>query len=371
MRSYETSPQGIFRISRIPNKTKYIVFILVLIVTSIIYLFKPWQQKNQNYKHCLIDQHSPNDTGRFYGATKLPDILEDPRKPRPGKSIFFHETACSETGLLKLTSRQACSVESAAVNNPESDVFVLFVSPVYMPAELDSKIISSLLTYQNIFFRNVNLWQYAENSPASEWFLGGELFQSEYVISHTSDFLRYLTLWRWGGTYLDLDVVVKESLEAIPPNYAGAESENFIAAGVINIDNSGFGHRIAELCLKNFYQEFRGDDWGHNGPGVITRVMKRDICKVTKTQHMTAERCKHFKVYPKEAFYAINWWNAHYFFDERYTMKTMNATQKSLVIHVWNNKSKDRRIRVGSQAAYGLYADKFCPKVYSSCGDYF
>lgn len=344
----------------------------MLITLLTIYILKPWQKRNENYRQCLKDRHSTNDSdSEFFRAVKLPDILDDPRKPRPGKTFFFHETACSETGFVKLTARQACAVESAAVNNPESDVFVLFASPTYMPVTLDTNVITSLLTYSNVYFRNVNLWTYAEDTPINEWFQREELFESDFVISHTSDFLRYLTLWRWGGTYLDLDVVVKERLEVIPANYAGAESENFIAAGVINLDHNGFGHRIADMCLKNFFEEFKGNDWGNNGPGVITRVMKKDICKVTKTQFMTAERCNHFKVYPKEAFYAISWWNAHYFFEEKYTMKTMNATQKSLVIHVWNNKSKDRKLKVGAKVAYGLYAEKFCPKVYNSCGEYF
>jgi hypothetical protein len=36
---------------------------------------------------------------------------------------------------------------------------------------------------------------------------------------------------------------------------------------------------MAEACLDNLRSEFRGDDWGNNGPGVITRVLKK-LCKV-------------------------------------------------------------------------------------------
>lgn len=67
--------------------------------------------------------------------------------------------------------------------------------------------------------------------------------------SHTSDVLRYLTLWKYGGTYLDLDVVVRKPLDSIPANYAGAESVNFVAVGIINFDQS-FGHQLAHMCLK-------------------------------------------------------------------------------------------------------------------------
>lgn len=60
----------------------------------------------------------------------------------------------------------------------------------------------------------------------------------------------FFSLYKWGGTYLDLDVIVKKSFDTIEPNYAGAESENFVAAGLINFDHTNAGHEIAEHCLK-------------------------------------------------------------------------------------------------------------------------
>lgn len=58
------------------------------------------------------------------------------------------------------------------------------------------------------------------------------------------------SLYKWGGTYLDLDVIVKTSFDQIEPNYAGAESESFVAAGLINFDHTNVGHEIAEYCLR-------------------------------------------------------------------------------------------------------------------------
>lgn len=58
------------------------------------------------------------------------------------------------------------------------------------------------------------------------------------------------SLYKWGGTYLDLDVIVKKSFDNIEPNYAGAESLNTVAAGLINVDYKDEGHEVAERCLK-------------------------------------------------------------------------------------------------------------------------
>lgn len=149
--------------------------------------------------------------------------------------------------------RQACAIESAVKLNPNWDVFLLFASPVGLSNSTVSShqaIIDALLTYPNLQMRNVDLWSYARDTPISDWINSGELFLSKYINSHTSDFLRYLSLYKWGGTYMDLDVVVQQNLDKIEPNYAGAESENFVAAGVLNFDHQHVGHEIAELCLR-------------------------------------------------------------------------------------------------------------------------
>lgn len=98
--------------------------------------------------------------------------------------------------------------------------------------------------------RNINLWTYSKDTPLYDWFRHDKIFHSQYLNSHVSDLLRYLSLYKFGGTYLDLDVVVQQNFNDIPSNYAGAESENFVAAGAINFDYNGIGHEIAELCVR-------------------------------------------------------------------------------------------------------------------------
>ncbi|XP_055916527.1 lactosylceramide 4-alpha-galactosyltransferase [Eupeodes corollae] len=253
---------------------RYRFIFCILITTSLLSLLLNNLKKHDEVRSCFT--HSNKRTE----LSKLEDILLSNRKPQPGKSIFFHETSCSSSSInmLSLSARQACAIESAALSNPNYDVFVLFASPTFFNNGSSQPILESILSYPNVYIRNLNLWTYASNTPIYDWLLNDELFSSKYVLSHISDFLRYLTLWRWGGTYLDLDVIVKKSLENIPSNYAGAESDTFIAAGVMNFDATGFGHEIAELCLRDFQLQFNGNDWGNNGPGVITRVLNK-VCK--------------------------------------------------------------------------------------------
>lgn len=322
--------------------------------------------------------------------TDGPHLLEDvmlaePKPNASGRSIIFHETSCpheklrssmqyissAPLNMMDLTAREACAIESAALHNPSFSVFVLFASPAYRDYNNTPPVMEAILSYTNVHLRNLNLWTYAAGTPMYQWLKDGKLFSSSYVLSHVSDFLRYLTLWRWGGTYLDMDVVVLRSLDKLPPNYTGAESSTYLAAGVMNFAPDGFGHEIAEKCLLDFLLNFDGTDWGNNGPGVITRVMN-DVCKTNNIElMMESKRCMGFHVMPREAFYAIPWMKWEYFFEAQYLTETLDLLRDSYVAHVWNKHSKQRRIKVGANAAYGILAERHCPKVYAAAGEYF
>lgn len=158
------------------------------------------------------------------------------------QSIFFHETSC-EGGL---NSRQACSVEAAAKLHPLRDIHVFFVSPV---RDLKHKTLVTLKKYGNIKFSRLNLEQYAKGTPLEEWVTSGAWMRSMWRIAHASDLLRYLTLFKWGGIYLDLDTVVVKSLDDLAPNWAARESNAIVAAGAMAFSNDKIGRIIAENAV--------------------------------------------------------------------------------------------------------------------------
>lgn len=84
--------------------------------------------------------------------------------------------------------------------NPDHEIFVLFSEKVGFRNKTTLPIIDALLSYRNINFNYLDVMQYAQNTPLSEWIKSGELGKSTYVSSHTSDILRYLSLWKYGGT---------------------------------------------------------------------------------------------------------------------------------------------------------------------------
>ena len=56
------------------------------------------------------------------------------------------------------------------------------------------------------------------------------------------------------------DIVMLKPLNVLKSNYAGAESKNFVAAGIINLEHET-GHEIADMCVKDLLDNFNGNDW--------------------------------------------------------------------------------------------------------------
>ena len=48
--------------------------------------------------------------------------------------------------------------------------------------------------------------RYVEKTPLENWLAKGKLFDSEYIVAHTSDVFRYISLWKYSGTHLDLGI---------------------------------------------------------------------------------------------------------------------------------------------------------------------
>lgn len=152
--------------------------------------------------------------------------------------------------LFDFHNRQACAIESAAKWNANRDIFVTFTANVGISTKSNSPIITALLTYPNVYMCNMNLSTYTEATPMHSLFSNGQLFLSKYLNSHTSDLLRYTSMLKFGGIYLDLDVVVLQSLETLPHNFVGAESARFVGVGAMGFQNDGIGHEIANLCVE-------------------------------------------------------------------------------------------------------------------------
>lgn len=61
--------------------------------------------------------------------------------------------------------------------------------------------------YTNVNLRHTHFVKYSHNTPLQDIVASNNISTSLWPVIHLSDLLRQLTLWKFGGSYLDLDIV--------------------------------------------------------------------------------------------------------------------------------------------------------------------
>ncbi|XP_055298368.1 lactosylceramide 4-alpha-galactosyltransferase-like [Sitodiplosis mosellana] len=304
----------------------------------------------------------------------LEDIMKSP--PKHARTIFFHHTTCArdKNGTVTFTARQACSIESAAKLNINQDVFVLFAAQVgSLSNNPTSPIFKALTSYPNIYLRSVNWYNYAIHTPAQEWVKRDIILTSPYYVAHLSDFIRLVTLYKYGGIHFDLDFIIQKSLDDMPANFAGAEQSDVISNAVFGIESNYIGHKIIEMILREHTQYYKPRELLPHGSGSITRVMQK-ICHRKKTLEMMPEFCWGFKVFPERTFFPIPRWSWRQYFDTNATAlnETLHQIKESVAVHFWNSFSQYRNVMKSEpRNVYRFLAEQFCPKVFQASGPYF
>lgn len=113
-----------------------------------------------------------------------------------------------------------------------------------------TQMIDAVLSYENVQFNYLPIKEYSVDTPLEEFIKQGHLSQSKYQSTHTADVLRFLTLFKYGGIYLDLDVIVLKPLNSILPNFVSSENDDIVGSAIISFEKDGLGHEIANTCVK-------------------------------------------------------------------------------------------------------------------------
>lgn len=172
-------------------------------------------------------------------------------------------------------------------------------------------------------------------------------------------------------------------LNTMKPNFAGAESEQLIATGILNFEGEA-GHKIVDMCVHDLLKNFNGKEWvsfqfifrishylhrcfiifkANNGPGVITRVLK-NICKTSNISQMIETCGDIFQVLSTDICSAIYWEDFEKFFNEKDMIETMSRLNNSLIAHVWNKNSHKIPLPKDANVAYLKLAEEHCPRVF-------
>ncbi|XP_054273513.1 lactosylceramide 4-alpha-galactosyltransferase-like [Macrosteles quadrilineatus] len=310
------------------------------------------------------------------GGRKLFVGLADIRKST--ENIFFIESTCATEKMAAqnkdnkgfvLNARQCCAIESTAEMNLDHKVYIFHSCPLddnffkYSP-----KFVEKLFKLPNIHVVRLNTTEIFAGSPLEDLHRKKLLETSDYPVEHTSDLVRLTLLWRFGGTYCDLDVITIRSLNKLKTNWAGMQDAEVIANGVLNFEPEGVGHQILQRALEHVNKHYDPNDWSANGPLLITPIILQE-CKVQKVTEAQKHCNGNFTVLEKTILYTIYYESAGDFFQTNLGEKIVSyIKQSSYSVHFWNKMSHNMLITVGSTQAYGLLADEYCPLVYRNCG---
>lgn len=296
---------------------------------------------------------------------KYENIFEARLQPRRARNIFFVESSDSVT----LSARQCCAIESAATANPDLEVFVVFTSEERLNSLNETAEVQALFAYPNVHLNFIDIEEFSKNSPLEDFVRRGRLKKSSHQATHTSDVVRLLLLWKYGGTYLDLDVIVRRDINTVASNFACPVTETYLNPSILNLDLID-GKNIAELLMEYTSQYFDGSD-ASNGQLLLTEAANQ-LCNTTSTSEMTfKDDCRGFHVLHRPMCFAVNSYNWEWLVQEDFANDTLMRVVGSLVVHFWNQKTKNIELRKDSKAAYVQLAHQHCPRVMQTGGEYF
>ncbi|KAJ4703433.1 putative Alpha 1,4-glycosyltransferase family protein [Melia azedarach] len=192
-----------------------------------------------------------------------------------------------------------------------------------------------------------------KNTPAEEWFnklKKGNIDPGFISLGQNlSNLLRLALLYKFGGIYLDTDVIVLKNLSKLR-NTIGAQTMDSETKNWSRLNNAVLifdkNHPLLFKFIQEFSLTFDGNKWGHNGPYLVSRVVSR----VTGRPGFT------FNVLPPSAFYPVDWSRIRSFFrgprNKQHSKWLHNKLElirrQSFTVHLWNKESNLFSVEDGS-----------------------
>jgi len=113
----------------------------------------------------------------------------------------------------------------------------------------------TILSYANVHVNYLNPIEFSIGTPLEEFISDGKLFESLYLVEHTSDVFRLLVLWRYGGTYADTDMIFRQSVAVVQPNFACSDLPEHMNGAFLNFDKFE-GRELNEIFLNELVSTF-------------------------------------------------------------------------------------------------------------------
>lgn len=354
---------------------KWLVLIFFLVAVCISGYYYTVQVEESRSLALLNEPFVVNKRSKAPSGSPVPFVWR-PLSPSPF-NVFFVETSCAfngtvKPGFLHLSKRQACAIYSTAVLNPKHRIIIIHTCPLVQDySQRWEEDWPELLTLGNVGVVEAEIpWLLSETPVAS--LLHGRLNHSAFPVEHTSDLVRLAVLYKYGGTYLDTDIISMRPLDDLGNDYIGAEEDFSLANGIMNFSPTKVGHQFLEETLSTLKFSYEASAWSANGPQLITNQLRK-FCKLDSKEPLdkVGKLTCGLTVHPRAFFYPIPYWEWKQFLDETAWPKVRDQINNTYILHFWNKLSKETVVHVGSQQPYGIFAANYCSPIYHKNGDVF
>lgn len=301
---------------------------------------------------------SSTSTSTNYNASiNVEEILKE------GNGVIFLET----TDRMEPPSLVLCAIESAARVYPDRPVVFFMKGLTDINSEEDEKRAKerfpSLSSFENVYIFPLRMEELFKDTPLSEWYKKGNERWEPYWIHNLSDACRMAMIWRYGGIYFDADVI---SIRPIPEiNFLTAQSTDTSGSSVFGLTPH---NKFAWKCLNDFVLNYRGDIWGHQGPGLFTRVLK-PLCVMPDFKVIDDIICGNISCLKPERIYPIPYQNWKKYFEVWDQVPYFNNTYG---VHLWNymNRDEKKSIVPGSNTLVDHLYRQYCPSEYGNLSEH-
>ncbi|XP_020671590.3 alpha-1,4-N-acetylglucosaminyltransferase [Pogona vitticeps] len=272
------------------------------------------------------------------------------------RSIIFLET----TENLQPRPLVLCSVESAArIYSERPVIFFMKGLDNHTMGSVSSSwsSLSFLSAMKNVFLFPLHMETLFQDTPLLSWYLQVNATLEKDWIYIISDAIRLAMVWKYGGIYMDTDVI---SIRPIPvSNFLAAQSSQFSSNGIFSFQQH---HSFLWDCMEDFVRNYDGAIWGNQGPFLITRVLKR-LCDLIDFKDTEDQKCHNISFLNPQRFYPIHYknWTAYY-----EVWDPIPQFNTSYALHLWNfmNEKDKKNVTIGSNTLVENLFRMYCPTTY-------
>nr|XP_033772098.1 alpha-1,4-N-acetylglucosaminyltransferase-like isoform X2 [Geotrypetes seraphini]XP_033772110.1 alpha-1,4-N-acetylglucosaminyltransferase-like isoform X2 [Geotrypetes seraphini]XP_033772117.1 alpha-1,4-N-acetylglucosaminyltransferase-like isoform X2 [Geotrypetes seraphini]XP_033772127.1 alpha-1,4-N-acetylglucosaminyltransferase-like isoform X2 [Geotrypetes seraphini]XP_033772134.1 alpha-1,4-N-acetylglucosaminyltransferase-like isoform X2 [Geotrypetes seraphini]XP_033772144.1 alpha-1,4-N-ace len=269
--------------------------------------------------------------------------------------IFFVET----TEKLEPSPLAVCAVESASQTYPDRTIYFFMkglTKNMTITKSSFYKAIPLLSSMENVNILPLDLEEVVQDTPLYPWYQKVNPAKEQYWKHVSSDGFRLAVIWKYGGIYMDTDIVSLKPVQEI--NFLAVQDYQIVNSAILGFQKH---HQFLWDCMEDFVKNYRGGIWGHQGPGLVTRMIERH-CGMTVFKGTEDIICRDFSILNTQRFYPVPYQTWERYFQ---VWNPKDSFNNSYALHLWNFMNKNnKRVIIGSNSVVENLFMKRCPRTY-------